>query len=148
VFTHILFPTDGSALSRKALAVALGLAKPLGARITAIHVMAPYAPPLADIAFTYPEPVSPENYEKAAKKASAAIRVEVEAEARKAGVECDAMSSFSNDPWDAIVDAVSERRCDVVVMASHGRRGLAAALIGSEAQKVVTHSPVPVLVCR
>jgi nucleotide-binding universal stress UspA family protein len=148
MFRHILFPTDGTALSRKALAVAIGLAKPLGARITAIHVMAPYQAPLADISFTYPEPVSPEDYERAAKKASAAIRVEVEAEARKAGVECDAMSAFSNDPWDAIVDAAGERRCDVIVMASHGRRGLAAALIGSETQKVVTHASMPVLVCK
>lgn len=148
MFRHVLFPTDGSELSHKALAVAIGLAKALGARITAIHVMAPYAPPLADISFTYPDPVSPEDYEKAAKKASAAIRGEVEAEAGKAGVECDAMSAFSNDPWDAIVDAAATRRCDLIVMASHGRRGLAAALIASETQKVLTHSPVPVLVCK
>ena len=148
VFGHMLFPTDGSELSRKALAVAIGLAKALGARITAIHVMAPYTPPLADISFTYPDPVSPEDYEKAAKKASAALRDEILAEARNPGVECEALSVFAHTPWEAIVDTAAARRCDLIVMASHGRRGLAATLLGSETQKVLTHSPVPVLVCK
>lgn len=148
MFRHILFPTDGSELSRKALAVALGVAKPLGARITAIHVMAPYVPPMGDLGFTYPDPVSPEDYEEAAKKAWAAARAEVEAAAAAAGIPFDAVSAFSSDPWDAIVDAAAARRCDLIVMASHGRRGLAAALIGSETQKVLTHSPIPVLVCK
>ena len=148
MFKHILFPTDGSELSRRALATAIGLAKPLGARITAIHVMMPYAPPLADLSFTYPNPVSPEEYEKAAKKGSATIRGEVMAAAGHAGVPCEALSAFSSDPWDAIVDAAAAHHCDVIVMASHGRRGLAAALLGSETQKVLTHAAIPVLVCK
>jgi nucleotide-binding universal stress UspA family protein len=148
MFRHILFPTDGTELSRKALATAMGLAKALGARVTAMHVMAPYAPPLADISFTYPDPVSPEAYAKAAKKTSAAIRDEVLDSARNAGVECEALSVFADAPWDAIVDTAAAHRCDLIVMASHGRRGLAAALIASETQKVLTHSTIPVLVCR
>ena len=148
MFRHILFPTDGTALSRKALAVALGLAQPLGARITAIHVMAPYTPPMADMGFTYPDPISPEEYEKGAKKAWAAARAELESAAAESGVAFDAVSAFSVDPWDAIVDAATAHHCDLIVMASHGRRGLAAMMIGSETQKVLTHSPVPVLVCK
>jgi nucleotide-binding universal stress UspA family protein len=148
MFRHILYPTDGTELSKKALAVALGIAKPLGARITAIHVMPPYTPPMADLSYTYPNPISPEEYEKAAKKTWAAARHELEAAAAREGVAFDAVSGFSSDPWDAIVDAAAAHRCDLIVMASHGRRGLAAALIGSETQKVLTHSPVPVLVCK
>lgn len=148
MYRHMLFPTDGSELSRRALGTAVGLAKKLGARLTGIHVMAPYEPPLADITFTYPEPVSPEAYEKAAKKASAAIRAEVIAAGRDAGVECDAVSAFSGEPWDAIVDAAAAHHCDLIVMATHGRRGLAAVLAGSETQKVLTHAPIPVLVCK
>jgi nucleotide-binding universal stress UspA family protein len=128
--------------------VALGLAKPLGARVTAFHVMPPYTPPMADLSYTYPHPISPEEHEKGAKKAWAAARGELEDAAAREGVAFDAMSGFSPDPWDAIVDAAAAHHCDLIVMASHGRRGLAAALLGSETQKVLTHSAVPVLVCK
>lgn len=148
MYKHILFPTDGSPLSHKAFASATGLAKALGARISAIHVIEPYAPPVSDLAWVYPDPWSPEEYEKAAKKASAAILEQLVAEAKSAGVACEAQSVMAGAPWDAIVKTAAQRRCDVVVMASHGRRGFAGMVLGSETQKVLTHTSIPVLVCR
>ncbi|MGZ5073443.1 MAG: universal stress protein [Usitatibacter sp.] len=148
MYKHILFPTDGSPLSHKAFADATGLAKALGARISAINVIEEYAPPVSDLAWVYPDPWSPEEYEKAAKKASAAILEQLVAEAKSAGVACEAQSVMAGAPWDAIVKTAAKRRCDLIVMASHGRRGLAGMVLGSETQKVLTHTSIPVLVCR
>jgi nucleotide-binding universal stress UspA family protein len=61
---------------------------------------------------------------------------------------CDTVAVFDSHPWEAIVKAAAKRKCDVIVMASHGRRGLAGLLLGSETHKVLTHSKTPVLVCR
>jgi nucleotide-binding universal stress UspA family protein len=148
VFKHILFPTDGTELSRKAQAAALGLAKSLGARVTAIHSIEPYTPQVTDLTFVYADPVPPEEYLAAARQASAAILARFLAEAKEAGVACDALDEVASAPWNAIVKAAEESHCDVIVMASHGRRGIAGVLLGSETQKVLTHSPVPVLVYR
>jgi nucleotide-binding universal stress UspA family protein len=148
MFKHILFPTDGSQLSRKALATALALAKALGARISAIHVIEPYMPPVTDLAWVYPDPWSPEDYEKAATKASSVFLAQAMAEAKNAGVACETQSVIAGAPWDAIVKTATKRRCDLIVMASHGRRGFASMLLGSETQKVLTHASIPVLVCR
>lgn len=148
MFTHILFPTDGSELSRKAQDAAIALAKTLGARITAVHSISPYTPQVTDLALVYPDPVSPEEYEAIARKASAEILARFMAQAHDAGVACDASSNVAAAPWNAIVKAAHDNRCDVIVMASHGRRGIAGVLLGSETQKVLTHSDVPVLVYR
>ncbi|MGZ5039281.1 MAG: universal stress protein [Usitatibacter sp.] len=148
MFRHILFPTDGSDMSRKAQAAAVALAKTMGARITAVHSISPYMPQVTDLALVYPDPVSPDEYERMARKASAEILARFMADAHAAGVPCDAVSSVAAAPWNAIVKAAKESACDVIVMASHGRRGLAGVLIGSETQKVLTHSPLPVLVYR
>jgi nucleotide-binding universal stress UspA family protein len=72
--------------------------------------------------------------------------VEIEAEA--AGVPCRTLSTTNEHPWRGIIRAAETKRCDVIVMASHGRRGLAGLLLGSETNKVLTHSKIPVLVCR
>jgi nucleotide-binding universal stress UspA family protein len=81
---------------------------------------------------------------KAAKKALA----EVSVEARLASVDCASVSPTADQPWEGILKAARARRCDLIVMASHGRRGLAGLLLGSETTKVLTHSKTPVLVCR
>ncbi len=147
MFRQILFPTDGSELSARARAVALGLAGPLGARVIAIHSYAPYQPPMPDMTYVYAEPLAGE-YETAMKAQSAKILAQVMAAAMNAGVACDTVSAVAGAPWDAIVKTAAERGCDAIVMASHGRHGLSGLILGSETQKVLLHSPVPVVVCR
>jgi len=149
MFHHILVPTDGSPLSLRAAKVAVELAHVHGARITAIHVMAPYVPPAAgDGIMYYPESFSPEEYGKAVEKEAEKALGKVQALAEAAKVRFESMAVTHAEPWQAIVDAAKARKCDIVVMASHGRRGIAGLLIGSETTKVLTHSKTPVLVCR
>jgi nucleotide-binding universal stress UspA family protein len=147
MYKHILVPTDGSKLSLKAARVAAGLAAKLGARITALYVIEPYRPPIySEGAIAYQPYYSPEDYERGMRKV--AERATGRVAAASGRVRCDGMSVVDPDPWQAIVKAARTKRCDLIVMASHGRRGLAGLLLGSETQKVLTHSKVPVLVCR
>lgn len=148
MYKHILFPTDGSELSRSAAETAAALAKSLGAKITAIHVIAQYAMPVSDMTFGYVPMISPAEYERAAKRAASEYLAQVVAAAKSAGVECETTAEAGGAPWDAIVRTAAKRKCDLIVMASHGRRGVAAMVLGSETQKVLTHSKIPVLVCR
>jgi nucleotide-binding universal stress UspA family protein len=149
VFKHILVPTDGSPLSLKAAKTAVALAKVHKAKITAIHVMAPYVPPTAgDGIMYYPESFSPQEYRKAVEKESKKALDKVKAAATAAKVRFDAISVTHDQPWESIVNAAKKAKCDAIVMASHGRRGLAGLLLGSETTKVLTHSRIPVLVCR
>jgi nucleotide-binding universal stress UspA family protein len=148
MFKHILVPTDGSDLALKAARVAVQLAKSLGARVTAYHSIAPYQLPLADGVYAYVEAYSPEEYKKGTESQAGEFLAAVQAEARNAGVECRPVYTTSGAPWDGIIKAAASGGCDLIVMASHGRKGLAGVLLGSEAQKVLTHSSVPVMVCR
>jgi nucleotide-binding universal stress UspA family protein len=149
MFKHVLVPTDGSPLSLRAAKTAVDLARVHDARITAIHVMAPYVLPAApDGMMFYPESFSPEEYRKAVAKQADKALAKVKAAAEAGGVAFSSIAVTHEQPWQAIIDAAKDRRCDVVVMASHGRRGIAGFLIGSETTKVLTHSKVPVLVCR
>jgi nucleotide-binding universal stress UspA family protein len=148
VFKHILFPTDGSELSREALTTAVDLAQSLGARISAIQVIPPYVTPIADLMWVYPDSWSEQDYQNAAKQASASILERVRAAAKTAGIACETQSVVARAPWEAIVKAAKKHKCDLIVMASHGRRGLAGIILGSQTQKVLTHSAIPVLVCR
>ena len=149
MFKHILVPTDGSALSLKAAKAAVELAKVHKAKITAVHVMAPYVPPTAgDGIMYYPESFSPEEYRKAVRKEAKRALGKVEAAAAKAKLRFDSLALTHDQPWESIVNAAKKAKCDVIVMASHGRRGIAGLLLGSETTKVLTHSRIPVLVCR
>lgn len=149
MYKHILVPTDGSKLSGKAIKSAVALARRLGARLTGIHVSAPWMPPVYGEGVVYAMPeLSPKRYKEAMDKAARRALSEVEIEAQTAGVECKTMSSTGSQPWEAIIRAAKAKKCDLVVMASHGRRGLAGLLLGSETAKVLTHSKIPVLVCR
>jgi nucleotide-binding universal stress UspA family protein len=150
MYRHILVPTDGSPLSRKAVKAAVGLARRLGARITAVYVIPSYAPPAygGDTMLLYSEYFSPEEYKTHTQKHARAALAKVEAVARAAEVPCAALFVTGNEPWKSIIRTARSRRCDLIVMASHGRRGLAALLLGSETTKVLTHSRTPVLVCR
>ena len=149
MFRHILVPTDGSALSLKAAKAAVDLAKVHGAKITAIHVMAPYVPPTGgDGIMYYPESFSPQEYRKAVEKEAERALAKVRRLADAGKVPFSPLAVTNDQPWEAIVNAAKKRKCDVIVMASHGRRGIAGLLLGSETTKVLTHSRTPVLVCR
>jgi len=148
MFRHILLPTDGSDMSRNATRVAIGLAKNLGAKITAFHAIPPFTPPLGDGVYGYVAVYTPEEYMESSRKWAAGVLAEIKAQCVGAGVPCDSLVVAEGAPWDAIITAATRAKCDLVVMASHGRRGIAGLLLGSEASKVLTHSKVPVLVCR
>jgi nucleotide-binding universal stress UspA family protein len=146
MYKHILVPTDGTALSLKAARAAAGLAAKTGARITTIHVIPPFQDQVTAEGAVYHVSYTRQQYENEQRKHSERAGRQV---AKLAGrVRCDHVSAVDADPWEAIVDAARLKKCDLIVMASHGRRGLAGLLLGSETQKVLTHSKVPVLVCR
>ena len=150
MFRHILFPTDGSGLSRRAAKVAVALAKKHGARLTAFHATPPYMPAVFPDATMYVplDLISPETYEAATAREAAKILEAVAALARGAGVKVRTSTVASPHPWEAIVKAAKKEKCDLVVMASHGRKGVEGIILGSETTKVLTRSKIPVLVCR
>jgi nucleotide-binding universal stress UspA family protein len=148
MFRHILFPTDGSEISDKAAATAIGLAKALGARLTALHVVPPYLPPLPEMGVGFTYAMTEDEYDRAVTAQAAEMLAKIEEAAATAGVACDTATTTSPAPWDAIIRSARERGCDAIVMASHGRRGLAGLVLGSETTKVLTHSTIPVLVTR
>jgi len=149
MFRHILFPTDGSTLSQRAAKVAVELAKSCGARLTVVHAIAPFSPPaFGEGMLPYPEIYSPEEYKRVTLKAAQAMLEKIEASAKEAGIACDSAILDAPAPWKGIVEAARTRHCDLVVMASHGRKGLEGLVLGSETHKVLTHSKTPVLVCR
>jgi nucleotide-binding universal stress UspA family protein len=148
-YKHFLVPTDGSALSLKAAKAAVGLAAVHKASITAIHVMAPYvAPPAADGMIYYPDSFSPQEYQKAVEAEARKALAKVASAAAAKKVRFDSVAVTDAQPWRAIIAAAKRKKCDLIVMASHGRRGIAGLLLGSETTKVLTHSRIPVLVCR
>lgn len=145
MFKHILFPTDGEAPSVAALAPCLALAKYHGARVTALHVTAPFR-----VLSTRPEVLAgtPDDYAAASAERARARLEPVAAAAAAQGVPCETLTVEHEHPYEAIIDTARQRQCDLVAMASHGRRGLQALLLGSETQKVLTHCHLPVLVFR
>ena len=150
MFKHILLPTDGSKLSDKAVKQAINLAKGLGAKITAIHVMPEAEAYVSERYHVLPVLAAPvkNKYKKEAAALSEEILDQIGAAAAVAGVECAQVSVTSGSPYEAIIKQATKSRCDLIMMASHGRRGLPGILLGSETQKVLTHSRIPVLVCR
>lgn len=144
MFTHLLVPTDGSALAVKALPAAIELARRFGARITALAVKEPYPMPAqAEFALVSPQ-VFLDNQEALAQDAVQTVHKQVTAD----GLTCDTLVLESLHPAQAIHEAATQRKCDLIVMASHGRRGLQALFLGSQTQRVLQLSAVPVLVVR
>ena len=148
MYKHILVSTDGSRLSAKAIRTAVQLAKALGGKLSGVYVVAPYTAPIYGEVVAYAPPMTPERYKELAGKEARKALATVEIEAQTAGVPCTTLSTTNEHPWRGIVRVAQARKCDVIVMASHGRRGLAGLLLGSETSKVLTHSKIPVLVCR
>jgi len=145
MFAHIMIATDGSDLAQRAVGQGLALAKRLGAKATAVTVSEPMAAMLmGEGAIALPI----EAYEEAASADAARILAGVSAEAEKVGVACDTLHVSDQFPADGIVAAAKAQGCELIVMASHGRRGLSKLLLGSQATHVLTLSEVPVLICR
>jgi nucleotide-binding universal stress UspA family protein len=148
MYKHILVPTDGSKLSAKAIRTAASLAKICKAKLTGVYVIPPWAPPVYSEGSVYGMPVSRRVYQESSEKIAKKALAVVEIESETAGVESSTVYINGDQPWQAIIQTARSKKCDVIVMASHGRRGLAGVLLGSETVKVLTHSKVPVLVCR
>jgi nucleotide-binding universal stress UspA family protein len=147
MYKHILIPTDGSPLSRKAIESGTKLAALLGAKVTGLFA----APPATPVVYKHFLPAgysTMQEHAEAIEKATERYLAVIQRAAKAAGVSCDCIHITSDFPADAILAVAKKRDCDLIVMASHGRRGASRLLLGSETQKVVTHSLVPVLVIR
>ena len=148
MFTHVLFATDGSELSNQAAPKAIQVAKALGANMTAMNVVHEYAARESE-GFIMPKmPALKERSEEEAKAHADKILHEIKRAASEAGVQCFSAVVVGDVPYKAIIEQAGKSKCDLIVMASHGRRGLQGILLGSETQQVLTHSKIPVLVLR
>jgi nucleotide-binding universal stress UspA family protein len=144
MYKHILIATDGSELAGKAVATGLTLAKLLNAKVTAVTATEPWtAMVTGEAALAFPV----EEYEKSSAEDAARILGEVGAAAKTQGVACETVR-VTDFAAEGIIDTAKTKGCDLIVMSSHGRRGLARVLLGSQAMRVLTLSSVPVLICR
>ena len=147
MFKHIFVPTDGSELSRATVSRAVTFAKEAGASVTAF-----FAKPEYPIAYfgegALIDPTTPEKFAELADQQASEYLGEVQRLCAEAGVECSTISATSDVPYEAIIEAAEKAECDLIFMASHGRRGFSGFLLGSETNKVLTHSRIPVLVYR
>ena len=145
MYKHLLIATDGSELAQKAVDQGLALAKKLGAAVTAVTVTEPWPVTLAgDVVVAYPI----EEYEQSTASNAGKILAAVADAAAKQGVACSTVHVKDKYPAEGIVDTAKSKGCDLIAMSSHGRRGLTKLLLGSQAVEVLTHSTIPVLVCR
>lgn len=145
MYKSILVATDGSPLAAVAVDGALALARDLGARVTIVTVTRPMNLAIADsvtLSAALPE------LDKYAREESARILSEAEHKARALGVAYEVVQVEDDRPYKAIIETAKKRGCDLIAMASHGRRGISALVLGSETLKVLTHSTIPVLVYR
>ena len=145
MFKHVLLPTDGSPQSEAAIQQGIALAKETHGRVTGIHVIPEFH------VVTYRTDMledTREQYAKDSQAKAAKILQSVENAARDAGVPCDTVCVVSDEPYEAIIRTAEEEGCDLIAMASHGRKGIKGLLVGSETQKVLTHSHQPVMVLR
>ena len=144
MYQRILFPTDGSEITTKALATAAQLARLTGASLEVLSVREPF--PYSAISDIHP--ISPTEFTEAQTHvASARVKAALD-HAKAAGVNARGHTVEAIHPWEAIIEQAKLLECDLIVMASHGRRGVSALLLGSETQKVLTHGNLPVLVVR
>ena len=147
MFRKILVPTDGSELSTAAVTAAIKLAEENGASVFVLNVQPTYQPPLvAEVPVA--DYFSKDEYDKSAMAVGTRVVEAVQAKAKAASVPSHALMRLDPSPWEAIIRTAREEGCDLIFMASHGRRGMAGLLLGSETQKVLTHCKIPVLVYR
>ena len=147
MFKHLLVPTDGSALSDETASSAVQFAAETGAKITFLYVRPDY--PVSYFGEgALVDPTTPESFSEMTQKVAQEILERSEALAKAKNIACTTHSMVNDLPYEAIIDTAQKQNCDLIYMASHGRRGLVGLLLGSETQKVLTHSTIPVLVYR
>lgn len=147
MFKHILVPTDGSDFSMETVKRALSFAKEADAKVTLFFAKPDYPVALYGEGALI-DPTTPEKFAEMANQQADEILQNAKNIADSLGVSANSLSTTNNVPWQAIIDAATQSDCDLIFMASHGRKGLAGLLLGSETQKVLTHSKIPVLVFR
>ncbi len=145
MFKSLLLPTDGTILSERAVFLGVELARSLGARVVGLHVLAPFqmltyqTGMLEDTRAVYKR----DSLSRAGRYLDFVVKT-----AAEHGVASETLTESRDDIFQAIIDVAQARACDLIVMASHGRRGIAGLLMGSQTQHVLTHTQLPVLVCR
>lgn len=147
MYDHILIPTDGSEVARRGVDQALALAVALKSRITVVTALEP----LATAAYSEGWLSDPEAYQRsetARSLAAQGVLDEIMSIANATGIRADAVLAADLTPAAAILETAASRACDLIVMSSHGRRGIRKALLGSQTAEVLAHSPIPVLVIR
>jgi nucleotide-binding universal stress UspA family protein len=148
MYKHILIPTDGSPTAQKAVEAGIDFARESGARITFFTAVPEYVVPLASEVLAHKPVLSMEEHEqRSAEKARAIVAPALE-RARSCGVEFDSDHALSDKPYQAIIDAARRHGCDAIYMSSHGRKGLARLLHGSQTFEVLAHSDIPTVVYR
>ncbi|QXE91629.1 universal stress protein [Geomonas subterranea] len=147
MFRHLLVPTDGSPLSQEAVTRAISFASEAGARITFFCAVQPL-PKMYFAEGAIFDAHTCTAYREKMVEAANEILDAAQKRAEAAGVACGKAALLSTEPYEAIIEAATENECDLIFMASHGRRGISGFLLGSETQKVLTHSTIPVLVHR
>jgi nucleotide-binding universal stress UspA family protein len=145
MYTNILIPTDGSELAGKAVQQGIALANRIGAKATVLTVLTPFHTFTID---TQMIEDTPARYEVRTKEHAENTLGAASRAAQAAGVACETVQVEHEHPYQAIIDTAESRGCDLVVMASHGRHGISAIVLGSETVKVLTHCKIPVLVHR
>jgi nucleotide-binding universal stress UspA family protein len=148
MYQHILIATDGSALAEKAISHGLSLAKSVGAKVTALIVEAPFN--VYDVPESRIRQISEAfaQHSEQARQHAAEVLNRVAEAAKAALVPCETVQIEHDHPYQAIIATAKDKGCDLIVMASHGRSGISAILLGSVTNKVLTHTSIPVLVCH
>jgi nucleotide-binding universal stress UspA family protein len=145
MYHHILIPTDGSPLSTVAVEHSMDFARDADAKVTVLTIVSPFhvfSNDAGQLTDTCAE------YEQRVRMQATEILTDAQIKAKARGVRCDVLQLQSDSPYEAIISTAEKSKCDLIAMASHGRRGVAAILLGSETLKVLTHSKIPVLVYR
>ena len=145
MYKHILIPTDGSELSENAILKGVALAKSMNAKVTGITISAMFRAIAVEPMMVTD---TPGQYKKDCEALAAKYLAVIEKAAKTAGVQYEGTHVFDDQPHEAIIGTAASKGCDLIVMASHGRRGMKALVLGSETTKVLTHSKIPVLVLR
>ena len=145
MFKQILLPTDGSELSTRAVLAGVSFAKEVGAQVVGLTVLPDFHTFTANADMIES---TEDEYLAASETRGARYLAEITDAARASGVPCTTVLARSDQPYEAILHTARDRGCDLIIMASHGRRGLGGMLLGSETQKVLVHSAIPVMVYR
>jgi len=147
MYRHILIATDGSEISQRAIRHGVALAKALGARVSGVHAVPDFIPPVDSLFPVYQFP-SREEYQRLARIEAEGVLADVGKACAAVGVEFEPAHAVDSHPYRLILETARARGCDLICMASHGRHAISALLLGSETQKLLSHCDLPVLVVR